>query len=94
MHFGCGRVHGECMRRVGCPSGHAGFLIRNGAARSLQVPAARTAAAGGSDGVERTARGRGNPFLPRVGGPRTLEELVSLMAVLEAASIITDVYSG
>ena len=45
------------------------------------------------DGVERTARGRGKPFVPRTGGPRGLDELVSLMAILEAASIVTDVYS-
>ena len=45
------------------------------------------------DGVERTARGRGKPFVPRTGGPRSLGELVSLMAILEAASIVTDVYS-
>ena len=32
-------------------------------------------------------------FQPRVGGPRTLEELASLFAVMEAASIVTDVYS-
>ena len=44
-------------------------------------------------GVERTARGRGKPFVPRTGGPRSLDELVSLMAILEAASIVTDVYS-
>ena len=45
------------------------------------------------EGVERTARDRGKPFLPRVGGPRSLGELVSLMAILEAASIVTDVHS-
>ena len=45
------------------------------------------------DGVERTARGRGTPYRPRAGGPRNLGELVSLMAIFEAASIVTDVHS-
>lgn len=44
-------------------------------------------------GVEQTACDRGKPFVPRMGGPRSLVELVSLMAILEAASIVTDMYS-
>ena len=44
-------------------------------------------------GIEQTARARGKPFVPTVGGPRSLEQLVSLMGILEAASIITDSHS-
>ena len=43
--------------------------------------------------VEKTARARGKPFLPRVGGPRSLEQLVSLSGILEAAAIVVDSHS-
>ena len=43
--------------------------------------------------IENTARARGKPFLPRVGGPRSLEQLVSLSGILEAAAIVVDSYS-
>ena len=44
-------------------------------------------------GIEQTARVRGKPFVPRAGGPRTLEQLVSWMGILQAASIVVDSHS-
>ena len=43
--------------------------------------------------IEWTAKRRGKPFVPRVGGPRSLEQLVSWMGILEAASIVADSHS-
>ena len=42
---------------------------------------------------EQTARTRGKPFVPSVGGPRNLEQLACLIGVLEAASIVADSHS-
>ena len=44
-------------------------------------------------GIEQTARTRGKPFSPVVGGPKSLEQLVSLMGILEAASVVVDAHS-
>ena len=43
--------------------------------------------------IELTAKARGKPFVPRVGGPQSLTELVSLTGILEAASIVVDSHS-
>ena len=43
--------------------------------------------------VQETARQRGRPYAPEPGGPRSLEQLVALSTILEAASIACDAHS-
>jgi len=43
--------------------------------------------------IERTAQSRGKAFVPAVAGPRDLGQLVSLVAILESASIVASAHS-